>query len=338
VYVSTDSDEIEKYVCRFGFNKLRVIRRSDESSTDTASTELCMIEFAQKYSFTNIALVQATSPLVTPLDLKKGFNTAEQDGVDSALSVVRQKRFLWNENDNGMSMPVNYDYTARPRRQDFDGFLVENGAFYITSRESLLKTGCRLSGNIKAVEMPEYTYIELDEQHDWHAVEAILSAKLLRGTIMPEIKMFLTDCDGTLTDGGMYYTVNGEEMKKFNTRDGAGLRMLKERGIITGIITGETAESVKRRGEKIGVDEIIIGSINKVEDVKYLCNKYSVSIENVVFVGDDLNDYDVMLGCGFRACPVDAVENIRSICDYISPYKGGQGVIRDVADIILAKV
>jgi N-acylneuraminate cytidylyltransferase len=178
VYVATDSDKIRETVEGFKigdeaelFSKAVVIDRSPESAADTASTEFAMLEFARNYEFDNIALIQATSPLLTAEDLDGGFSVFHGRDTDSVLSVVRQKRFNWEIDKNGFASPTNYDVFHRPRRQEFDGYLVENGAFYITSRARLLETKNRLSGNIRAYEMDESTYVEIDEPGDWNIVE-----------------------------------------------------------------------------------------------------------------------------------------------------------------------
>lgn len=173
-YVSTDSDEIANTVSDFNFDKVRIVRRSTQSATDTASTETAMLEFAEGYEFENICLIQATSPLITSADLAEGFKALRQ--ADSVLSVVRQKRFIW-ESDGEFFRPLNYDYNMRPRRQEFDGFLVENGAFYITSRVDLLRTKCRISGRISIVEMSADTYFEIDELNDWIVAEQLMNLK-----------------------------------------------------------------------------------------------------------------------------------------------------------------
>jgi len=173
IYIATDSDEIKDTVLSFGFDKVQVIGRSIESASDTASTEYGMLEFAAKYDFENIVLIQATSPLITSVDLERGFEMFSGE-TDSVLSVVRQKRFIWKNNSTGFAEPINYDFLNRPRRQEFDGFFVENGAFYITSKAALLKSKCRISGNIKIVEMPEESYFEIDEPSDWIIVENFL--------------------------------------------------------------------------------------------------------------------------------------------------------------------
>lgn len=181
VYISTDSDKIKEVVNNIKatnsekcFNKLEVIDRSAESASDTASTEFVMLEFANKYDFDNICLIQATSPMLSYKDLNGGFELYDESNTDSVLSVVRQKRFNWSLGENGFVHPTNYDVFNRPRRQEFDGYLVENGAFYITSKELLLNTKNRISGNIKAYEMNESTYFEIDEPSDWTIIEGLM--------------------------------------------------------------------------------------------------------------------------------------------------------------------
>lgn len=175
VYVSTDSAHIKNVVNNYvGENKekIEVISRSAETANDTASTESAMLEFANNYDFENIILIQATSPLLTTDALEEGLK--KMDKYDSVISLVEQKRFYWKENEDGTVEPTNYDYLNRPRRQEFNGNLVENGAFYITSKENLLKSKCRISGNIGACLMPEETYFEIDEPSDWIIIENLL--------------------------------------------------------------------------------------------------------------------------------------------------------------------
>lgn len=340
VYVATDSCEIRETVESFKsdtekdlFAKVRVIGRSVESATDTASTEFAMIEFAEKYEFENIVLVQATSPMLISSDLDRGFELFAEANTDSVLSVVRQKRFHWKNDENGFAYPTNYDVFNRPRRQDFEGYMVENGAFYITSKERLLKSGNRVSGNIKAVEMNEDSFFEIDEPSDWIVIEALMKKHdLVDLQERPEIKMFLTDCDGCLTDGGMYYSEHGDELKKFNTRDGVGFQELRTRGVITGIITGENVELNRRRAQKLHLNELIAGCDDKADAVKKLCEKYGIDLKNVVYVGDDINDADVMKLVGLGCCPADAIPQVKEVAKYIAKTKGGEGVIREIVD------
>lgn len=342
VYVATDSNIIRETVELFktefeNSNKVNVIDRSVESASDTASTEYAMLEFAEHYGFDNIVLIQATSPLLQASDLDRGFEEFKKPNTDSVMSFVRQKRFNWRYTAEGNAIPTNYDVFHRPRRQEFDGYLVENGAFYITSKADLLRTKNRISGNIKAVEMSEDTFFEIDEPSDWVIIEALMKKNgVISPTIIPQIKMFLTDCDGCLTDGGMYYSENGDELKKFNTRDGMGFALLRKKNIITGIITSENVKLNKRRAEKLGLDELISGCSDKVKAVKKLCEKYGVELRNVAYVGDDINDLEVIKIVGLGCCPDDAIPEVKNAADFVTKAKGGEGVIREIIDKILA--
>lgn len=347
VYVSTDSEEIrntveafrEKYELENG-QKINVIGRSPESASDTASTEYAMLEFAKEYEFDNIALIQATSPLLSGEDLNRGFEVFSQAEVDSVLSVVRQKRFHWQYNDRGFVYPTNYDVFKRPRRQEFEGYLVENGAFYISSKRLLVQSQNRISGNIKAVEMNEDTFYEIDEPDDWKIIELLMKKYQINDIKhkLPEIKMFLSDCDGCLTDGGMYYSESGDEIKKFNTRDGVGFSLLRQRGILTGIVTSENVDLNRRRAEKLKLDILEMGCADKVEVIKRLCRLHDIKPENVLYIGDDINDVDALKMVGYSCCPADAVQEVKQNVLYVARTKGGNGVIREVADKVICQL
>ena len=345
VYIATDSIEIREVVIGFKsglesdmFTKVEVIGRSAESASDTASTEFAMLEFAEQYDFDNIALIQATSPLLQANDLDRGFEAFQTDGTDSVLSVVRQKRFHWANDDSGFAHPTNYDVFHRPRRQEFDGYLVENGAFYICSRADLIRTKNRVSGNIKTVEMDEDTFFEIDEPSDWIIIEALMKKKNMGvSKKIPEIRMFLTDCDGCLTDGGMYYSEKGDELKKFNTRDGMGFSLLKKRGIITGIITSESVDLNRRRAEKMQLDILETGCKDKLATIQRLCKENSINIENVCYIGDDINDIEAIKAVGYGCCPADAASEVKTIAKYKTSVRGGEGVIREVINMVLSR-
>ena len=153
-----------------------------------------------------------------------------------------------------------------PMRQQFKGNLVENGAFYICSKKDLLRTGCRISGKIGCQVMDEKSFYEIDEPSDWEIIEKLLKTTIKKKT--NEIKLFLTDCDGCLTDDGMYYSSEGESLKRFNTRDGKGFELLRKQGILTGIITGENSSIVKKRAAKLNVDELYLGVQDKLSCFK----------------------------------------------------------------------
>ncbi len=339
VYIATDSPDIRKAINSFcerekeQFFKLVVVSRSDENASDTASTESAMLEFAQNYSFENIVLIQATSPLLQGDDLDGGMKLFNAPNTDSVISVVLQKRFVWKAN-NDVVTPVNYDIFKRPRRQEFDGFLMENGAFYITSRGALLKSKNRISGNIRAYIMPDDTAIEIDEPTDFVVIEQLLKKRIAQrnNPNNKAIKMMVTDCDGCLTDGGMYYSEKGDELKKFNTKDGAAISSIKNIGVIVGIITGENKDINTRRANKLQMDFVLQGITDKASALNDLCQKYSITPNEILYIGDDLNDLEAIKLVGHSACPADAAETIASCVDYVAKRNGGNGAVREIIE------
>jgi N-acylneuraminate cytidylyltransferase len=182
IVVATDSEEITKTVLNFNFSKVKIYRRKAENATDTATTESVMLEYIDQSGLQNddiFMLVQATSPLTQTKHFEEALELYKKNNYDSLLSCVRNYRFFWNENGT----PQNYDYMARPRRQDFSGQLMENGAFYINSVAGIKKSQNRLCGKIGIYEMPEYTAIELDEPGDWIIVEQLIKGKALLSDI-----------------------------------------------------------------------------------------------------------------------------------------------------------
>lgn len=152
---------------------------------------------------------------------------------------------------------------------------------------------------------------------------------------MTDIKMFLTDCDGCLTDGGMYYSEKGDELKRFNALDGMGFRLLQERGILTGVITGEKKELNHRRGRKIHLDILEEGVQDKLKTVMELCKKHGIDMENVAYVGDDVNDLEVIKAVGFGCSVVNGIRAVKEAAKYVTIRAGGEGAVREVIDLIL---
>ena len=314
IYLATDCIEIKQVVESFNFSKVKVYDRDPYNSTDTASTESVMLEFINSKKFSDddlFLLVQATSPLMQTKDVDGCISQFKSKNYDSLLTGVRTKRFFWNDKN----IPINYDYKNRPRRQDFKGLLMENGALYMSKVGEIKNYQNRLSGNISIYEMDECTAIELDENDDWVIAESLMYKNILNKIRNPEIKIFLTDVDGTLTDSGMYYGEDGNEFKKFNTRDGKGFEILSKAGIKTGIITSENTKIVSNRAEKLKVDYLYqgVGYQKKLEVVKEICRMEGVEMDNIAYIGDDLNCKDLLINVGLAACPSDAIKEVKLV-------------------------
>ena len=150
------------------------------------------------------------------------------------------------------------------------------------------------------------------------------------------IKLVLTDCDGVLTDGGVYYGEAGEELKKFNIRDGMAVeRMRNLAGVDTGIITGELSPSVKKRAEKLKIIELHLGAKDKPAVLKDIMQRLKLDVSEIAYIGDDSNDLEVMAMVGFTATPSDALSFVKEKADYICEAKGGEGAFRELAELVI---
>ena len=150
-----------------------------------------------------------------------------------------------------------------------------------------------------------------------------------------KIKLILTDVDGVLTDGCMYYSSKGEELKKFHTRDGMAVELLLQKNIKTIIITKEKSKIVTSRAKKIKVFKVYSGIKQKDKILNQICTKFKVTPDETTFIGHDVNDEKIMKLVGLSFAPSDATPTIKNFADIISNAKGGQGVLREVTDKIL---
>lgn len=173
IIIATDNDEIKKTVIDFNLSKIETFERSSENAQDSSSTESVMLEylnFAKLNDNDNFFLIQATSPLIKSKHIDEMYQKYIEDKADSALSCVVSKRFFWTKNGK----TLNYDYKNRPRRQDFEGVFMENGACYINKVANILRDKNRLSGKISIYKMPDYTSFEIDEPDDFLILENLM--------------------------------------------------------------------------------------------------------------------------------------------------------------------
>jgi 3-deoxy-D-manno-octulosonate 8-phosphate phosphatase (KDO 8-P phosphatase) len=149
------------------------------------------------------------------------------------------------------------------------------------------------------------------------------------------IKLVLTDIDGVWTDGGMYYDQMGNEWKKFHTYDSAGVLFCHQAGIPVGIITGEETEIVKRRAEKLKIDYLFQAVKNKLEVATKLCDELGINLLDVVYIGDDINDVELLKAVGISACPASAPDYIKENVRIVMKKNGGEGVFREFVEYLL---
>lgn len=334
IFVYTDDQEIIDFVDNeyHWTNKVKALMRSDKSANDSASTELAMLEFCEtiNYDFDVFCLLQATSPFTKKEDINACLDKLG-NSFDSALTVVNTHRFLWNE----QGAALNYDPFERPRRQDFKGLLIENGAVYSVTKQALKKTKNRLGEHIALVKMTEDSLFEIDSESDWIAVESLLIERQKRAKLSQKITHVVLDVDGVFTDGAITYTKDGEHTKSFDMRDGMGLEILRQFNIQVMIMTSENSELVVKRMEKLKIEHVFLGVKDKYTLLNKIVIDQGITLSNVAYVGDDVNDLTNICSVGWSLAPNNATDIIKQNADLVLTKNSGDGAIREACQFIL---
>ena len=178
-----------------------------------------------------------------------------------------------------------------------------------------------------------------------NVVKANLSAEFLpvlksleEKRIVSKVKLLLTDVDGVMTNGGMYYSADGDSMKRFHVHDGMGLQLLQAKGVKVGIITSEDNQIVRKRFEKLRLDFLVQGKRNegKLAAAKSICGDMGIDLSEVAYIGDDINCRELLQHVGLAACPADAMDVIKSIPGIVLlKKKGGEGCVREFVELII---
>lgn len=335
IYVFTDDEDIIAFVeNQYSWtNKVKALLRNSENTNDTASTESVLVEFSEQLNndFDILCLLQATSPLTTSKDINNSLDKIQKEGCDSSLTVVNSHRFTWSREGD----PLNYDVFKRPRRQDFEGLLIENGAVYCTTEEAFVSSKNRVSGNIGIVKMPEETLYEIDSETDWTIIEELLINRLKQQKESAKISHLILDVDGVFTDGTITYTKDGEHTKSFDMRDGMGLEIIREQGVEVLVMTSEQSDLVAQRMKKLKIDEVYLGVKDKYALVQQLILDKNIKLGNIAYVGDDVNDLTNICSVGWSLAPNNATNIVKRHADIILTKKSGSGAIREACEFIL---
>ncbi len=150
-----------------------------------------------------------------------------------------------------------------------------------------------------------------------------------------KIKLFILDVDGVLTDGKLYFADNGMEIKSFNIKDGLGLKLLLKQGIEIAVISGRKSPAVQKRMDELGIKHVYLGKNDKIKIFNYLKKKLRLKNENIAAIGDDLPDLPIMQQVGFSIAVKDAVAKVRTLADYVTKAKGGQGAVREACELLI---
>lgn len=339
VYVSTDDEEIASVSKRCG---AEVIERPPEISTDGTSSEEALVHALDiiGWDWPYIVFLQATSPLRKKSDIDRALDCIIRTKGDSLVSVCREDNLCaWQYADvEGNPISVTYDYRNRSMRQDRKPFYIENGSIYIFKPWVLKETGNRLGGKIVLFEMEKWQMFEIDTEEDLRICETLMQSYILPeckyGILnIEEIDAILYDFDGVMTNNKFIQDDTGHEAVILNRSDGLAISRIKEFGIKQVIVSSEKNPVVEKRAKKLGI-EVISGVNDKAKVVSHFCRINSISLDKVVYVGNEINDLDVMKLVGWPLCPIDAADAIKAICKYVIPIPGGEGVIRYLLDLL----
>ena len=336
VFVFTDDQEIIDFVNKEyqWTSKVKALLRNEANANDTASTESALIEFAEaiQYDCDILCLLQATSPMTTSEDIDAVLNEIITNKKNSALTVVNTHRFTWNSDGT----PQNYDVFKRPRRQDFEGLLIENGAVYATVKHAFLESNNRVSGTIGLVKMDETSLVEIDSMTDWKIIEELLANRLKKGKIHQRIDYLVLDVDGVFTNGQVFYSADGELAKAFDMRDGMGLEILRQHQVEVIVMTSENSELVAQRMKKLQIANTFLGIKDKYSFLKQFIKDRNSSFAAVAYIGDDINDLTNICSVGWSFTPADATEIVKQKADYLLTKSAATGAIREACEKIIA--
>ncbi|KAM9335472.1 N-acylneuraminate cytidylyltransferase A [Symphorus nematophorus] len=340
IWVSTDHPEIEKVAKAWG---AKVHRRSPEVSKDSSTSLDTIKEFIKLNPEVDVMCnIQATSPCLHPFHVKAALEMITLQGYDSVFSVVRRHQFRWQEVKKGsgeLTKPFNLDPANRPRRQDWDGELCENGSLYFTTKDLIINKGLLQGGKVGYYEMlPQYS-VDIDVDIDWPVAEQRVLRYGYFGLETPEVvRLMFCNVSGCLTEGRIFLSASGEEMVSVNTRDTAGLRKLQKEDVEVVLLTSSLDPVVQSLADKLaertGCKVIEVGE-EPLEDLATMVEQRGLQWKDVAYMGNDEPDVKCLNLAGLSAVPGDAPVVAINAAKYTCHSIGGKGAVREFTEHIL---
>lgn len=341
VAVSTEDAEIAEIAGRFGAD---VVDRPMELASDEASSEsallhaLSHLDAAEGYRPDIVCFLQCTSPLTAAEDIDNVLAKLISAKADTALAVTRFHYFLWRLNADGNAVGVNHDKAARLRRQDREAEFLETGAVYAMDANGFRQARHRFFGQTVVHEMPAARVLEIDDPEDFElAAERLGTTNPTRATLPPRIEGIVFDFDGVFTDDQVTVDEHGTESVRCSRRDGMGIEMLRNAGIAMTVISKERNAVVARRCEKLRLD-YHQGLDRKIGTLQAWIDTRDLNAENVIYVGNDVNDLECMAAVGYSVVPADAHPCAITAASHVLRCAGGKGAVRELADLILEAI
>lgn len=338
-YVSTDDPEIASVAVDYG---AKVIWRPPELATDTATSESALLHALEALGNQGIhpevlVFMQCTSPFVEPSDLDAMIGLLEDADADCVFTVTPFHGFVWQHDERAGAVGVNHDRAVRLRRQDRQPQYLETGAVYVMRVQGFLRAKHRFFGKVLMYEMPAERSLEIDEPFDLWLAEVMAAyhhRRRQQRALPTRVGALVMDFDGVFTDNRVVVSQDGTESVLCDRSDGWGIARLREAGIPMVVISTETNPVVEARCRKLGIP-CITGVRDKLKTMSDWLQGNEVSAEDVVYVGNDVNDLECMRVVGCAVAPADAHPHVRQVAHIVLNANGGRGALRELAELIL---
>lgn len=334
VYVSSDDSTILEVASRYGATPVeRPQTLSDEEAT-SESALLHVLDTRKEQGEEDpdlVVFLQCTSPVRSPGDIDQAIATLEQEKADSLFSACRNVRLFWKGNGKTVE-PINYNFRSRKREQEMEIQYNENGSIYVFSPEILRKENNRLGGNIAVYEMDEWSSFQIDTPEHVDIVRWMLRHTHVE---LPQvIDLIVFDFDGVMTDNKVYVSADGTEAVRCDRSDGWGIARVQDINIPMVILSTEKNVVVSKRAEKLSLP-CFYGISDKLSFLKKYCTDEGIDINNVLYLGNDVNDLPCMEHVGFPVAVSDAHPDIMTVAKLVLSQSGGHGAVRELCDRIL---
>jgi len=336
VIVSTDDPAIAQVAREHG---AEVVERPAELSNDTASSEAALLhalehlEQTQDYRPELLVFLQCTSPLTEAGDIDGAVQQLLDQKADSALSVTRFHYFLWRPLGGGGADGINHDKRVRLRRQDREPEFLETGAVYVMRVAGFRASRHRFFGKTVLYETPAERVCEIDEPIDLQLAELRLRQRTSLG-LPAKVAALVMDFDGVLTDNRVSVDQDGRESVQCSRADGMGLELLRKVGLPLLVLSKEENPVVAARCKKLRV-RCEQGIEAKLPALHAYCAELGIALENVVYVGNDINDLECLRAVGCGVAVADAHPEALSAARLVLAAKGGEGAVRELCEMIL---
>lgn len=342
VVVSTDDPDIAQVARSWGAD---VIHRPPELSTDTASSESALLHAldtlaeSESYRPDVLVFIQCTAPLMTVADVDRAIETRLTEDADVTFTVSTFYHFLWRQTESGDAVGINHDKRIRPMRQQREPQFVENGAIYCMKVDGFLQARHRFFGKTVMVEMPPEHSQEIDEPLDFQFIELMMREQMNRQSarLLPDpLAALVLDFDGVFTDNKVLVFDDGHEAVLCNRGDGYGIEQLRKIGLPILVLSKETNPVVRARCAKLGLP-CIDSTDDKLPALQRWLAERQIDLAQVVYVGNDLNDLACVQAVGCGVAVADAHPRLAGAAAIVLQTRGGDGAIRELAEMILQK-